>query len=87
MSNGLALEYKSAIRGSSRIVAHLLHDFGQRNQTLISLLGFGALKPPSSLSSPFCGQRICFNLIARIIIPTTKNQVRIRIGVMIQPMI
>ena len=53
---------------------------------MVSLpLGRGALKPPSSLSSPLCGQRICFNMYARIIIPTTKNQVRIRIGVMTQP--
>ena len=55
--------------------------------TLILLLYFGPRKPPSSLSSPFCGHKICFKMIARIIIPTTKNQTHIRIGVMTQPMI
>ena len=43
MSNCQALEYESAIRGTSRRVAQLLHDFGQRNQTFRSLLGLGAL--------------------------------------------
>ena len=47
----------------------------------------GPLNPASSLSSPFCGQRICLRMMARIIIPNTKHQTAIRRGVMTQPII
>ena len=47
----------------------------------------GPENPISSLSSPIWGHKICFMTIARIIIPKTKIQTRIRIGVKTQPMI
>ncbi|KAL9017529.1 MAG: hypothetical protein Q9185_005152 [Variospora sp. 1 TL-2023] len=47
----------------------------------------GALNPPSSLSSPFCGQSTCFCAIARIINPNTTNQAITRTTVITQPTI
>jgi len=43
--------------------------------------------PPSSLSSPICGQRICFKYIARIIIPNTTSHTNMRITARAVPMI
>lgn len=52
---------------------------------MLEVSSFFALKPPSSLSSPFCGQRIFCWMIALSIMLTTKNQTIIRIHAMTQP--
>jgi len=44
------------------------------------------MKPPSSLSSPFCGHKIWWMMIALIIVPITKNQSKINRQAITQPM-
>ena len=58
-------------------------DFSSRLVRLVLL----SLKPPSSLSSPFCGHKIWRMMIALIIAPITKSQSKINMQAMIQPMI
>ena len=47
----------------------------------------GSTHPPSSLSSPFWGHKICLSLIARIIMTKTNNQTNIKKQVMTHPTI
>ena len=60
-------------------------DFSDFSFSMKVLEALGALKPPSSLSSCFCGQRMCFNKIARIMAPKTNIQNAIRMQVRTQP--
>jgi hypothetical protein len=61
---------------------HIGVDFSSRLPRLILL----SLKPPSSLSSPFCGHMIWWMMTALIILPITKNQSKINMQAIIQPM-
>jgi hypothetical protein len=45
-----------------------------------------SLKPPSSLSSPFCGHKIWWMMTALIIVPITKDQSKINMQAIAQPM-